>query len=174
MRAHSTNGLWGSPGSLYGTKLLADGSGPPPGAQGAPAPAQPAQGAPAPSGEGAPAGGGGGMGSGVVTMLMFLLPVALLLFMSRSQSKKQKQLESSIKVGDRVVLQAGLIGKIIELRERVVTLEIAPGVNVKALKTSIQGHEADVNKPEPAKDEKKDDKKDDKKDAEEAPAKAKK
>ncbi|NUQ79255.1 MAG: preprotein translocase subunit YajC [Polyangiaceae bacterium] len=59
--------------------------------------------------------------------------------MTRNQTKKQKQLESNLKVGDRVLSQSGLIGKIVDMGERTVKMEIAPGVNVQMLKSSIQG-----------------------------------
>jgi preprotein translocase subunit YajC len=109
-----------------------------PGQGAAPAPAQPSQGAPPPSN--APEGGGGG-GSpfGGMTILIMLLPLLFVLFMSRNQSKKQKALEAALKPGDRVVTQSGLIGKLVEIGDRTAKLEIAPGVNVQILKTSIQG-----------------------------------
>jgi len=72
-------------------------------------------------------------------LLMMALPLLLLVFMTRSQSKKQKELEASLKVGDKVVTQSGLIGKVIDLGERTARVEIAPGVNVQMLKSSIQG-----------------------------------
>jgi preprotein translocase subunit YajC len=72
-------------------------------------------------------------------LIMMALPLLLLVFMTRSQSKKQKELEASLKVGDKVVTSAGLIGKIVDLGERTARIEIAPGVNVQMLKTSIQG-----------------------------------
>jgi preprotein translocase subunit YajC len=72
-------------------------------------------------------------------MLMMVLPIALILMMTRGQSKKQKQLESSLKSGDTVVTQSGLIGKLVEVNEGRVKLEIAPGVNVRMLKSAISG-----------------------------------
>jgi len=72
-------------------------------------------------------------------LLLMLLPFLLILFTMRGQTKKQKQLESSLKTGDTVVTQAGLIGKLTEIRERDVRLEIAPGVNVRVLKSAISG-----------------------------------
>ena len=80
-------------------------------------------------------------------MLMFLLPLLLVFFMTRNQSKKQREIEAGLKPGDKVVTQAGLIGKLVEVGERTVKLEIAPGVNVQVLKASIQGIEGD---PKPA------------------------
>ena len=75
-------------------------------------------------------------------LLVMALPLLLLVFMTRNQSKKQKELEASLKVGDRVVTQSGLIGKIIDMGERTAKIEIAPGVNVQMLKTAIQGPDA--------------------------------
>ncbi len=72
-------------------------------------------------------------------LLIMALPLLLLIFMTRSQSKKQKELENSLKVGDRVVTQSGLIGKIMEMNERTAKIEIAPGVPVQMLKSAIQG-----------------------------------
>lgn len=101
----------------------------------APAPGQPVQGPP-PSD--APSGGAAPM-SGMTTILFMLMPILLIVFTMRNQSKKQKAIEQNLKTGDTVVTQAGLIGKIIEMNERTIRLEIAPGVNVRILKTAIQG-----------------------------------
>ena len=102
-------------------------------------PGQPVQGPP-PS-DGAPSGGSAPMG-GMTTILFMLMPILLIVFTMRNQSKKQKAIEQNLKTGDTVVTQAGLIGKIVEMNERTVRLEIAPGVNVKLLKTAIQGIDA--------------------------------
>ncbi|MDI3284029.1 preprotein translocase subunit YajC [Polyangium sp. 15x6] len=114
------------------------------GAPPAPAPAQPSQGAPTQTPEG---GGGGGQPFGGMTILFFLLPLLFVFLMTRNQSKKQKELEAALKPGDKVVTQAGLIGKLIEVGDRTVKLEIAPGVNVQVLKAAIQGVDGE---PKPA------------------------
>jgi preprotein translocase subunit YajC len=109
---------------------------PGPGAAPAPAPAQPSQGAPAsPSSptDGSPFGG--------MSILFFLLPLLFVFLMTRNQSKKQKEVEASLKPGDVVVTQSGLIGKIVDLGDINAKLEIAPGVNVKVRKSSITGPE---------------------------------
>jgi preprotein translocase subunit YajC len=135
-------------------------------AQSAPAPGRPSDGqAPAPGAtttQTQPAdapppapGGVGGFFAGPGQFLIFLVPLAFLLFMSRSQNKKQREIESSLKVGDRVVTRSGAIGKITDVGDRIVKIELAPGVNVQFLKTSIEG----VDQGDP-KDAKKDDAKD--------------
>jgi preprotein translocase subunit YajC len=118
----------------------------------APAPGQPVQGPP-PSD--APVGGAAPM-SGMTTILFMLMPILLIVFTMRNQSKKQKAIEQNLKTGDTVVTQSGLIGKIIEMNERTVRLEIAPGVNVRLLKTAIQGIDAGDTKVDPKSDAKAD------------------
>lgn len=115
-----------------------------PGREGPPSPqpqqTQPAQGAPPDAPQQRPQGSGG---DGYMMIMLLVVPLMLFFFMSRSQQKKQKQLESSLKVGDRVVTRSGIIGKIVESGERKMKLEIAPGVNVMVLKTMIDGHDVD-------------------------------
>ena len=72
-------------------------------------------------------------------MLVMALPLLLVVFTSRSQAKKQKKLEESLKVGDRVVTRAGLLGKLVDVGDRTARLEIAPGVVATLLKTAIEG-----------------------------------
>jgi preprotein translocase subunit YajC len=115
----------------------------------APITTQPSQGAPAHE---QPQGGLFSGGSSLSTMLLMLLPVLVLLISMRGQNKKQKDLESSLKTGDTVVTQLGLIGKILEMNEREAKLEIAPGVSVRMLKSAIQGLYGGGPKPGDAKD----------------------
>jgi preprotein translocase subunit YajC len=100
-------------------------------------------GAPAPAAPGGGGGGssGGGGGSGGMMQLLFpvLIFVAFYFFLIRPQQKKQKELDSKLKKGDRVFTNAGIIGKIVELGEKRVTLEVSKGVNVVFLRTAIGG-----------------------------------
>ena len=95
---------------------------------------------------------------GLSQMLPFiLLPVMLVVmfWVQRSSSKKQQQLESSLKVGDKVILRDGIVGKIIDLGARA-KVEIAPGVNITILRAGID--RVDTGDAKPAAD-KADDKK---------------
>jgi preprotein translocase subunit YajC len=127
-----------------------------PGREG-PAPAPATTGTAAPEGQTpGPAGGGGGF-SGPIPLLIMLLPILLIFMTMRGQTKKQKQIESSLKTGDTVVTQSGLIGKIIEfVGETRVKVEIAPGVNVRMLKSAISGVDTGDAKPADAKADAKD------------------
>ena len=78
--------------------------------------------------------------------LMPVLLVGMLVFLfwsSRSQQKKQDSAISQLKKGDRVVTQSGLIGRLVEIEPRYAKLEIAPGVKVQVLRTSLSGRDAD-------------------------------
>ena len=106
--------------------------------------------------DGSPAGGAqpGGLGGGIMPLLIMALPILLIFMTMRGQTKKQKQIESGLKTGDTVITQSGLIGKVTEMiGETRVKVEIAPGVNVKMLKSAISGVDAgDVKTTTDAKD----------------------
>lgn len=92
--------------------------------------------APATSGAGGP-GGGAGMQS---LIFLLLIIVVFYFFMIRPQVRKQKEatnFRSSLKKGDRVTTTGGIYGKINDVKERTVTLEIADNVIVKVDKTAV-------------------------------------
>ena len=97
--------------------------------------------------EGAPGGAPGGALNGIMPLLIVVLPILLLFMTMRGQTKKQKQLESALKVGDHVVTQSGLFGKLVEMTDARVKVEIAPGVSVKMLKSAISGVDGGEQKP---------------------------
>jgi preprotein translocase subunit YajC len=109
----------------------------------------------APAESPSPPGGGAQQpfGGGPMMLLVMLLPILLIFMTMRGQNKKQKQVESSLKTGDTVVTQSGLIGKVTEfIGETRVKIEIAPGVNVRMLKSAISGVDAGETKPSETKD----------------------
>ncbi len=98
----------------------------------------------------------------MVVMAPLLLMVVVLFFLSRADRKKRQQVESNLKKGDRVVTRSGLIGKLTELGERTVRIELAPGVHVTMLKNAIEGLDGGDTVASAKKDEPKDDKAKDK------------
>lgn len=77
-------------------------------------------------------------------MLSLLFPVALIAIFyfllirpQMKRSKEQKQMTQSLSKGDEVAITGGLAGRIIDVGEVYLTLEIADGVNVKAQKASV-------------------------------------
>src|ERR1700757_4169736 len=96
---------------------------------------------------GTPPGGSGGGGQGAfmqVIPLIFMFGIFYFLLI-RPQQKKAKEhraLLDSLKKGDMVVTAGGMHGKVTAINENVITLEIAPGVNIKINK----GYIASLNK----------------------------
>jgi preprotein translocase subunit YajC len=76
---------------------------------------------------------------GYLPLLLVAVMIPLLLFSQRSQSKKQAATLAALAKGDRVILQGGLVGKLIELGDRYAKVELSPGVKVDVLKTSLLG-----------------------------------
>ena len=110
-----------------------------PEAPGAPPP-QPAQPAPGQTQQPPPSGGGGEQ-PGAFSMLfpiLLLLPLLFIMFWSsRSQQKKAQAALASLKKGDRVLTQSGLVGKLVELGDRYAKIELAPGVKVELLRSGL-------------------------------------
>ena len=107
----------------------------------------------------APSGGSSGPPPSMITMLLpFLILVPFLLLSFRRQKKEQAQ-RSSLKKGDRVVTQSGLIGELIDMDEKIAKVKIAPGTTVQVLASSVSPFDPTVDKngkkipePEPAMD----------------------
>lgn len=76
-----------------------------------------------------------------VIPLVFLFGIFYFLLI-RPQSKKAAELQkmlAALKRNDEVVTTGGLIGRVVELSDRVVTLEIAPNVRVRVERAQIGG-----------------------------------
>ena len=77
--------------------------------------------------------------------LMTFLPLVLIMvvfyfFMIRPQMKRQKELQkfrSALQKGDKVVTTGGLYGRIVEIKDNIIFLEIAPNVKVKVDKSVV-------------------------------------
>lgn len=96
----------------------------------------------------APAGG-----SGLSSILMIVAMIVIFyFFMIRPQSKKQKEIQkqrAAMQKGDKVVTAGGIHGKIKEVREDVIIMEVSPEVSLKVDKSSVYPYV------EPAKSDKK-------------------
>ena len=85
----------------------------------------------------APGAGGAGMQS---LIFLLLIIVVFYFFMIRPQVKKQKEATSfrkALKKGDKVSIAGGIYGKITDVKDRTVTVEIADNVLVKVDKTAV-------------------------------------
>lgn len=82
-----------------------------------------------------------GGASGWSSMLMLLVIIVIFyFFMIRPQSaraKKEKQFRESLQKGQKIVTISGMHGKIVEVKETSIILEIANGVDVEVEKSAI-------------------------------------
>jgi preprotein translocase subunit YajC len=90
---------------------------------------------------GQPAGGGTGQSNALVTFLPLLLVfVVFYFFMIRPQMKKQKEMtnyRNSLKKGDKVVTTGGIYGKIYEVKDNFVMLEVGGDLKLKVDKSAL-------------------------------------
>jgi len=80
--------------------------------------------------------------SGTSSLLIFALPLLLIGWMfytQRRRTKESQRLQSTMGVGDEVMTTSGLLGRIIALDDKVATLEVSPGVNIRFTRRAIAG-----------------------------------
>lgn len=93
--------------------------------------------------------------------MLLLMFVIFYFFMIRPQKNRQKKIEearNSLQKGDKVVTIGGIHGKIVDVKDRTFTIEIAHDVRIDIDKAAISFNEADLGrKPETPKEEKNED-----------------
>lgn len=91
-------------------------------------------------------------GGGSQNPLFSLLPLLLIIvvfyfFMIRPQVKRQKELanyRSSLKKGDKVITTGGIYGRISEVNEQTILLEVDENVRVKIDKSAVLKDPSDI------------------------------
>ena len=96
----------------------------------------------------APQQGGGQQGNPMMSLVFLVLIIVIFyLFMIRPQMKRQKDLtkyRQSLQKGDKVVTTGGIYGKVNDIKDTTVTLEIAPNVHIKVDKSAILKDSSDL------------------------------
>ncbi len=90
----------------------------------------------APGGEAA-AGGMAAFQQVIPLVFMFAIFYFLLIRPQQKKAKEHKALIDALKKGDAVVTAGGVHGKVVSIEDAVVTLEIAPNVNIKIIRSYI-------------------------------------
>jgi preprotein translocase subunit YajC len=103
--------------------------------------------APGTSATPAPPAGPGFMMQLPVILGFFALMYVLILRPQKQQQKKQIEFTSALKKGDEVVLASGFLGTIVGLTDRIATVEVSDGVEIRVLRSQIQGYSKDVLSP---------------------------
>jgi preprotein translocase subunit YajC len=85
---------------------------------------------------------GGGMSGGGMSQIVILVVFVgvfyfLLIRPQQKRMKEQQAMLSKLDKGDEVVTTGGILGRISEVNDTFVTLEIADGVRIKVQKTQI-------------------------------------
>ena len=62
----------------------------------------------------------------------------------QKQAKKHRELVSALRVGDKVVTGSGILGRIAQLDDKIVTLEVDKGTRIKVLRDHVQGLQQDA------------------------------
>jgi preprotein translocase subunit YajC len=84
--------------------------------------------------------GGGGTGSLVSLLplvLIFVLFYFLLIRPQQKRAKQHKDMVASLKKGDEVVTNGGTLGKVTDVGDNFVSLEVASNVNIKVQRHAI-------------------------------------
>lgn len=80
-------------------------------------------------------------------IMMLLIVVVFYFFMIRPQSKRQKEIRKfreGLKNGDKVITAGGIHGRIKEVKDDSVVLEIADNVRIRVDKASVYATPADT------------------------------
>ena len=83
------------------------------------------------------AGPAGGIGPWLPMILMFAIIYFLMIRPQQKKAKEAQKFLTELKKGDRVVTASGIIGTIKNLSEKLVTLEVDEGVNMKIIRSQI-------------------------------------
>jgi len=89
---------------------------------------------------GQPAGATGQTNPLVTFLPLILVFVVFYFFMIRPQMKKQKDMNayrSSLKKGDKVVTTGGIFGRVIEVKEHSVTIDVGGDIKLKVDKNAL-------------------------------------
>ena len=73
-------------------------------------------------------------------MMMVVIVAIFYFFMIRPQQKKQKEIQKAreaLKAGDKVITAGGIYGKIKEIGDTYMLIEISDGVRIRVDKTSV-------------------------------------
>lgn len=82
-------------------------------------------------------------GSGLSSLVLFGGMIAIFYFVIwRPQAKERRKLQefvTALKKGDEVVTQGGIVGTIVVVEDRTVTLDVGAGTKMRVLKSYVAG-----------------------------------
>jgi preprotein translocase subunit YajC len=91
-------------------------------------------------------GGQGGIGPLITMALVFFIFYFLLIRPQQKRLKDHNAFLDRISKGDDVITNGGILGKVVGITDKVITLEIGEKIRVKVLKSSVSGLQKDADK----------------------------
>lgn len=96
---------------------------------------------------GPPPAGGSGAASVLVQLVSIALVLVIFFFLvirpQQRERRRRDEMLANLKKGDRVVTSGGLIGTIVGVSERKLTLKLADSVRVECLRSAVTGLDAE-------------------------------
>ena len=90
-------------------------------------------------------GGPGGMLSPILMFaIMFGVIYLLLIRPQQKQQKKLREMLGNLKKGDQVVTNGGILGRVVNISENIITLEVDTKVNIRILRAQIAGMQGET------------------------------
>src|SRR5690606_24002720 len=85
------------------------------------------------------AGGAGGAAFAqfIPLVLIFAIMYFLMIRPQQKRAKQHREMVAALKKGDQVVTQGGLIGKVVSARDDELEVEIAQGVRVRVIRSTV-------------------------------------
>ena len=84
-------------------------------------------------------------------LMMLMIFVVFYFFMIRPQMRRQKELKNfreTLKKGDRIVTTGGIYGKINNISENVITIDVGNNVLIKIDKNAVLKDSSDIEQPQ--------------------------
>ena len=84
-----------------------------------------------------PAGGAAAFAQFIPLLLVFAIMYFLILRPQQKKMSQHRAMVAALKKGDQVITQGGLIGKVVGVRDDELDVELAQGVRVRVVRSSI-------------------------------------
>ena len=94
---------------------------------------------------------GGGFSMFIPMLIIFAIFYFMMIKPQQRKEKERRKMIQEMRAGTKVVFAGGLIGKIVEAKERTFMIEIAGDVVIEVARNAVQGLAADETLAEPAK-----------------------
>jgi preprotein translocase subunit YajC len=84
-------------------------------------------------------GGGGGLMGLLPLVLMFAIFYFLLIRPQQKKAKEHKAMLSNLKRGDSIITTGGIYGRIVEINDTIMTIEVADKIRIKVGRGFVSG-----------------------------------